>query len=249
VLSEPTLTAYRVGTPLPIIPAGSSRAWMDETPNHYAYRCTPLSIANSSGWEILAPSAFNATWNGYTHENAIEVDGDGAASFAVSHFGSGILTFHVGYVFRTSPGWALWVRGSPNTAKDGIVPLDGIVETDWLPFTFTMNWRFTRPGTVQFEKDEPVCFISLFPHSIVDEVQPKLAELSDEPGLADRHAKWSIDRLDFNAGLKSGDSGAVAQGWQRLYLKGKSSDGAQASFHRHKRRLHTFEPLPEFAPK
>lgn len=199
-------------------------------------------MANASGWEILAPSAFKATWNGHVHENAITVEGDRAGAFAVSHFGSGILTFHVGYVFRTSSGWALWVRGAPNTAKDGIVPLDGLVETDWLPFTFTMNWRFTRPGTVQFEKGEPICFISLFPHSLVDDVQPKVADMSDEPGLSERHATWATNRLAFNAGLKSGDAGTVAEGWQRLYLKGQSSDGVQASFHRHKRRLNAFAP-------
>lgn len=238
----PELIAYRVGTPLPLVPAGSSRAWMDETPNRYAYRCTPLSIANASGWEILAPSDFKATWNGYVHENAIVVEGDAVNAFAVSHFGSGILTFHVGYVFRTSPGWALWVRGAPNVSKDGIVPLDGLVETDWLPFTFTMNWRFTRPGTVQFEKDEPICFISLFPHNIVDDVQPKLADLGDEPDLCDRHATWAAGRLEFNAGLKAGDANALAQGWQRLYLKGQSSDGRKADFHRHKRRLREFAP-------
>lgn len=240
MLSVPTLTAYRVGTPLPLVPASSSRAWMDETPNRYAYRCTPLSIANASGWEVLAPSAFKATWNGHAHESAITIDGDGTGSFVHSHFGSGVLTFHTGYLFHTSPGWALWVRGAPNTAKDGIAPLDGIVETDWLPFTFTMNWRFTRPGTVQFEKDEPICFISLFPHAVVDDVQPKLADVSDDPALSERHATWASNRLAFNAGLKSGDHDAVAQGWQRLYLKGESSDGARASFHKHKRRLREF---------
>jgi hypothetical protein len=239
-LQTPELIAYRVGTPLPLVPAGSSRVWMDETPNRYAYRCTPLSIANASGWEILAPSAFKATWNGHAHESAITLKEDGAESFVVSHFGSGILTFHVGYIFRTSPGWALWVRGTPNTAKDGIVPLDGLVETDWLPFTFTMNWRFTSPGTVEFEKGEPICFISLFPHGVVDDVQPKLADLNDEPGLADRHATWSAGRLEFNAGLKAGDPNALAKGWQRLYLKGQSSDGHKADFHRHKRRLREF---------
>ena len=79
---------------------------------------------------------------------------------AVSHFGHGVLTLIPGYLFRTSPGWALWVRGSPNTAKRNLVRLEGLVETDWLDFPFTMNWRFTRPGTVQFERGEPFCFMT-----------------------------------------------------------------------------------------
>ena len=36
-------------------------------------------------------------------------------------------------------------------------PLVGLIETDWLPFPFTMNWVFTRPGRVRLEKGEPFC--------------------------------------------------------------------------------------------
>jgi hypothetical protein len=52
-----------------------------------------------------------------------------------------VLSFHPGYLFRTDPEWAVWCRGAPNSHKDGIVALDGLIETDWLPFFFTMNWR------------------------------------------------------------------------------------------------------------
>ena len=101
------------------------------------------------------PCSFSATWTGGNLTSDIQIRplGDPARvdSRVVSHFGHGVLTFHTGYLFRTSPGWALWCRGAPNTVKHGIVPLDGLVETDWLPFPFTMNWRFTRPGTVRFD--------------------------------------------------------------------------------------------------
>ena len=36
------------------------------------------------------------------------------------------------------------VTGPFNQPKDAIQPLTAIVETDWAPFTFTMNWKFTR---------------------------------------------------------------------------------------------------------
>jgi hypothetical protein len=104
---------------------------MDETPSRFAYRCTPLSIANASGWEILSPCSFQATWNGSIGLDAISIRSEGDDhSFVISHFGSGVLTFHTGYLFRTPPGWAVWARGAPNTVKDGIAPLDGLVETD-----------------------------------------------------------------------------------------------------------------------
>jgi hypothetical protein len=43
-----------------------------------------------------------------------------------------------------------------NSPKDGIAPLTGVIETDWLPYPFTMNWQMTRPGSVRFDKDEAV---------------------------------------------------------------------------------------------
>ena len=47
-----------------IRPAEPTRPWMDQTPESFAYRCLPLNIANAHGWEILAPAAFDAYWNG-----------------------------------------------------------------------------------------------------------------------------------------------------------------------------------------
>ena len=45
----------------------------------------------------------------------------------------------------------MWAMGPPNHVKDGIQPLVGLVETDWLPFPFTMNWHLhpARPGALR----------------------------------------------------------------------------------------------------
>ena len=47
--------------------------------------------------------------------------------------------------------------------KDGIHPLDGIIETDWAVATFTMNWKFTCVGVpVTFKKGEPIAMFFPF---------------------------------------------------------------------------------------
>jgi hypothetical protein len=181
--SIPDLHRYReYPDPPPIVPGRPDRAWMDATTERFAYRCTPLPIANSSGWELTLPMSFIATWNGGRDLADVQIkslDGDARLPTVVgSVFGHGVLTFHPGYHFRTSPGWALWVRGAPNTLKDGVVALEGLVETDWLPFTFTMNWRFTRPTTVRFDKGEAFCFLVMTPHGMLDEVQPVVCDIS-----------------------------------------------------------------------
>ena len=135
---------------------------MTETPEAFAYRCLPLNIANAHGWEVLSPCTFDARWWGGTATDQVEIklmsDSDPRIA-PVSLFGQGILTFHIAGLFRTPPGWNLWVGGSPNRPKENIYPLTGVVETDWAPYTFTMNWRFTRRYRwVRFEAREPICF-------------------------------------------------------------------------------------------
>jgi Family of unknown function (DUF6065) len=249
-VAPPELVCYPLEPDPPAIePARAVRDWMDLTDQRYAYRCLPLSIANASGWEILCPVAFEATWRGSDARDAITIrsreDETRARRLASSHFGHGILTLHTGYLFRTSPGWALWARGAPNTAKRNLAPLEGVVETDWLDFPFTMNWRFTRAGTVAFEKGEPFCFITLVAHAVIDTIEPKIRSLDADPALKAAYEARAKGRADFNAGLAAHDPEAVAQGWQRHYMRGEDATGRQAGFHLTKRRVKPFKPETE----
>ncbi|MDX8347951.1 DUF6065 family protein [Cognatiyoonia sp. IB215446] len=239
----PDLECFREHENTPeIIPGRATRDWMDETNSRFAYRCTPLPIANSSGWEIIMPFSIAAHWNGGNLPTDVVITSDEPGELvkhlAVPAFGHGILTFHPGYLFRTSPGWAIAARGAPNTVKDGITALEGLVETDWLPFTFTMNWRFTRPGTVHFEKGEAFCFLSLVPHAALDHIQPRLRTFDEAEELKQSFEHWRKGRNDFHARLAEGDPETVKQGWQRDYVKGRDPSGRfEPDFHLSRRRL------------
>jgi hypothetical protein len=130
---------------------------MDETFESFAYRCLPITMANAYGWEILSPASFMAVWDSTEGQSGVKVvSSDAPNLLPASHFGHGVLTFYTHGVFRTDPGYDLWVTGPPNAIRDGIMPITGVVETDWLCASFTMNWRFTRPNAaVFFEADEP----------------------------------------------------------------------------------------------
>ncbi len=241
-IGPPELTCYRIWPTSPeLIPARPERNWMDMTSDRYAYRCIPLSMANASGWELILPFSFEAVWYGGDEMAAIQfrsADQLRTSHLVSSHFGHGVITFHTGWLFQTSPGWAVWTRGAPNNVKDGIVPLDGLVETDWLPFPFTMNWRFTRPGVVKFEAGEPFCFITLAPHGQMDEVQPKLATLDDNPELKAAYDAWGASRADFSARLAAREENAVAEKWQRTYVQGRGGiEGGAPTYHLSRRRL------------
>jgi hypothetical protein len=239
------LMCYQVDPqPAALVPGSPDREWMDRFADRHPYRCLPLVVANTSGWELQSPVSFTAQWNGGPLIQDIRIDPDGDTTrahlerWAVSHFSGGVLTFHTGYLFRTDPGWDLLVQGPPNHIKDGIQPLVGVVETFWLPFPFTMNWRFTRPGMISFKKGEPFCFITPIPHEQIDAFEPVVKSIADDPDLAREYAAWGQSRTNFLAKLSDKESDAVKHGWQRDYFRGRTPEGHVApDSHINRRRL------------
>jgi hypothetical protein len=234
-----------IDDPPQLVPGRPERRWMDGFAGRAPYRCLPLTMANTTGWEILCPFGFTAEWNGGSTTEAIRIIPDAGvknpSGFVMSHFAYGTLTFHTGYLFRTAPGWAVLTGGAPNHIKHGIQPLVGLVETEWLPFPFTMNWLFTAPGRVRFEKDEPFCFINVVEHNKLERFEPVLRTLDSEPDLKQQYEVWSTSRNEFNSKLKAGDPEALKRSWQKFYFRGETVEGEKVEAHVNKRRLKTPE--------
>ncbi len=236
--------------PPQIVPGRPERDWMDAFAARHPYRCLPLTMANTTGWDVLCPLGFDVEWTGGLDADAIRFIPDAEAAdfgdFAVSHFTHGVVTFHVGWLFRTPPGWALRASGSPNRFKHGIAPLEGLIETDWLPYPFTMNWRFTAPGRVRFEKDEPFCFLQPVEHRRIEAFEPVGLPLETDSDLARQYEAWKEVRGEFNTRLADGDPEAARQAWQRYYFRGEYPDPAAArpDGHVNKRRLPSITEEP-----
>ncbi|WP_428031341.1 DUF6065 family protein [Ancylobacter sp.] len=239
-----SLTCYRLRAEAPpLVPARAERAWMDATSQRFAYRCLPLSIANSMGWELLCPMTFEAEWDGGDGLDSMAISADSLEieDYAASHFGFGVLTFLTHYLFRTEPGIGMSVRGSPNLPKDGIQALEGMVETDWLDLPFTMNWKFTRPGTVRFEKDEPFGFLAPVPYRVLEEVRPEIVPIDAAPDRKEAIRQYGELRGAFNRRLNEGEAEAVRQGWQKWYFRGVHPNG-QVGNPLHLSKLRLAEP-------
>jgi hypothetical protein len=209
------VTAYEVGLKLEMRPASPKRDWMDEARSKNPYRCLPLNIANGYGWEIVNPSKFTLEWNGGKNPKDVVVKKQAGTIFPDNHFGEGTFTWHTGYLFRTEYPYALYVTGPPNFPKPNVIPLSGIVETYWTPFTFTMNWRFTQPGSVSFEPGDILCQIFPVNISLFDDVKPEIRHLSEDPEFEEKYWNWNISRVAFSSNPTRGDV------WQKDYFQGK----------------------------
>ena len=207
---------------------------MDDSDNGFAYRCLPLLLANQSGWVILNPARISVQWNGGSAKDDIVIMHSDSRDrqIATSHFGTGIITFSIPYLFRTPENVNLWVRGAANWPLDGVCPLEGIVEADWTAATFTMNWKITRPNVaVTFEPGMPICMLVPIHRELSETLIPRIKEITDNPELASQYAEWSKRRTDFNQRLASGEPKAVARKWERDYFKGLNLNGGKFRSH------------------
>ena len=72
--------------------------------------------------------------------------------------------------------------------------------------------------------------------------QPEIRSLDAEPALKAAYEARARAAADFNAGLAAREPEAVAQGWQRHYVRGEAPPAGRPAFHRTKRRLRPPKP-------
>lgn len=244
-MTQQTLKAYRLPAPegWTLEPAPRTREWMDGTPDRHAYKCLPLVIANQAGWIIRCPGSFKVTWNGKSGVDALKIEllerPERLKGGIVSIFGHGILSIAIPYLFRTPKGVGLWVRGPSNEPRSDIAPLDGIVETDWAPYTFTMNWKLTRRNSpVWFREGEPIVLLTPVSLDLYESLEPEYAELASDPELEKQHREWVEARNRQNRAVASGDS----QGGRPAlrYVRGEDMQGSRSESHRSRLAVRKF---------
>jgi hypothetical protein len=225
-----------------VVPLKRKRVWMDRTPDAYAYQCMPLDIANEYGWAVLCPAPFTATWDGDPNNESIEIryDDGNVYEFVDSQFGNGVLTVSVDFVVRTDPGVSLYIRGIPNTNYPNLQPLDAIVETDWLPFTFTYNYRFLAPGAVRFEQDQPMfCFFPI-KRGEIEEYEIVSAPMSEDEEFTQRYEEYRDSRQVYLDDLKAhteGEDVQIRNTNQRYYSNAKDPKGEKYSVQNHVKKV------------
>lgn len=228
-----------------IEPAGVRREWMDATTGKFAYRCLPLSMANQLGWIVRAPGTFSAEWNGKSGVDALKLKfTDSPPHYqkqVLSHFGHGIISFAMPWIFRTPPGVATLVRGPSNYWINGAHPLEGLVETDWITATVSMNYQVTvRNREVWFRKGEPLFMLVPMRLELIEEIQPVQRDIQMNPQLLK-------DAMEFNqkrrATLKTNLDRSVTEGpdaakaFELDYIRGQTAGGQKTEHHRSNLKL------------
>jgi hypothetical protein len=144
------------------------------------YKCLPLTSANTAGWTLYNPFEFTVQWkNGPLQENVIIECAQ--EKWVRSWFGFATFTIHPQFIVKTSPGINLWVRPVPNTYKPPILGLEGMVETDWLRASFTINYMIRMPLVkTTYKVGEPLVQFVPYPREFIEHFDPEIVEAGEE---------------------------------------------------------------------
>jgi hypothetical protein len=232
------ITAYKIyeNSNLEIARGRLSRPWMDDTSDKFAYRCLPLNIANMHGWAFHLKKQIVVEWNGKPGIDAIKIiDQEENNQVVSSHFGSGILTFSIDHLFKTPENYSLYITGAPNHFIPGAHALTGVYESDWAPYSFTMNWKLTDPHRkIIFNLDDPICFIFPVQRELIEDFVFEVRDLNSIPELGAAYDEFKESRNNFIESIKNKTN---KDSWQRNYFQGKMPSGSKCPVHNHKTKL------------
>ena len=193
---------------------------MNESLDKFAYKCLPLNVANQYGWSVLSPCDFKVSWYGGGSSNSVEVFDipEEFENIVSGHFGSGTFTINVDFIIKTPKGYSLYVRGVPNKDYGIVQPLDAIVETDWLPFTFTYNFKFIDSGVAEFKKGEEL--FSFFPikRDTVENFSIHAQSIREDSNLERDYLEFTDSRM---SALEHSATSKEQYRFQRFYLEGR----------------------------
>jgi hypothetical protein len=148
------------------------------------YKCLPLSIGNMQGFIFSLPYTFSIFWNGGNKINDISIkfhkDFDPYVNksfiYPTTEFGHGILTIHFPLTLKTPPGINLMTISPPNFPLPGLSPMTGVIESDNIRFSFTLNIKIDLPNTeITIMPNTPLTAIIPIPRYFCDSFKLKSA--------------------------------------------------------------------------
>ena len=169
------------------------------------YHCLPLSIGNMQGFSFSVPFGFDVLWNGgssvddveiYLHEDVNAYINKNNVSVK-SEFGSGILTIHAPVSLKTPPGINLMTIAPPNFPLPGMSPMTGVVESDNLRFTFTINIKLDLPNAlIRVFANTPLMGLIPIPRYFCDSFELKNASDIFDKDVVDDEKKVIKEHTD-----------------------------------------------------
>ena len=122
-----------------------NRDWMNNTENKHAYKCFPISQANTIGWSISFNEDIEFIWDGIsdTTPNHIEILKSPFNVCSTSR-GNATISFYTGLFLETDENTSILSIVPPNYFIEGATPFTSIMSTSFYDEALPVAWKVTR---------------------------------------------------------------------------------------------------------
>lgn len=164
------------------------RDWMDSTWQAHAYRCFPVQLGNTIGYELSLPEDLTFTWNGIENESERNVQILNGAKYAYTGRGHATISIKTGITFKTPENMSIMQMPVPNWFHKDFISFTTVISTSWYWQELPCAIRILTPHKeITIKKDEP--FATLVPVS--------LSTMSETKLILKEYQHWQRD-VEYN---------------------------------------------------
>lgn len=160
------IKAYKIGsTSANIEQLSVKRDWMDETAGKHAYRCFPVTLANTVGWGLSYPEDIVVVWDGIRGTEPDHIKVLSGNKYVTGENGSGTVRINTNIYFETDENTSIMMYQPPNMFIENGQAMTSIVSSGWYDNPVPVVWRIERPN-VEFVIKANQPFIAFMPISL-----------------------------------------------------------------------------------
>ena len=116
-----------------IHPMSIKREWMDNTEQGHAYRCFPVSQANTVGWSLSCMEDIHFIWNGINDTTSENVKILNEKPYLYTGRGQSTISFNTGLVFRSDKDISLLTINPVNFFDPNFETMSSLISTSFYP--------------------------------------------------------------------------------------------------------------------
>jgi hypothetical protein len=161
----PSITAFLNKNSVNIKQTRVKREWMDKTFSGHAYRCFPLSLANSIGYELSLPEDVTFIWDGIDDTSPDHIKILKGMKYCNTSRANATLSLKTGIVFKTDKNISMMHMPVPNLFNNEYQTYTSIISTSFYDIEFPSAIKVTIPNKeITIKANHP--FATIIPISL-----------------------------------------------------------------------------------
>lgn len=180
-----------------IEPISVKRKWMDDTPDGHAYRCFPVTMANTIGWTLSCPVDVSFIWDGQIDTTPDRVKILSGEEYCYTGRGQGSVSFNTGLILKSEKNISVLSITPQNYFYEDFEVMSSLISTSFFNVDFPLAIKVKIPNKeITIKAGTPIATI----------IPISLTSLKDESIEIENFIKPE----DYDAKLKSyGDAAQV----------------------------------------